>query len=158
MPIYEYRCTACGHELDAMQKISEPPLEMCPACGAQSLKKRISAVAFRLKGGGWYETDFKSGQQRNLAGDKGDARAQSEDTASGSAGGEREARRSGEKGDSGNVDAGKRDAGKPDTGKDAKGAKPGKTNGAKANGASANKKEAGTGRPAAADQGKRGHP
>ena len=67
MPIYEYRCDNCGHELEAIQKISEPPLVDCPQCGAPQLRKRISAVAFRLKGGGWYETDFKSGQQKNLA-------------------------------------------------------------------------------------------
>ena len=68
MPIYEYRCASCGHELEAMQRISEAPLTDCPACQASALKKRISAVAFRLKGGGWYETDFKSGQKKNVAG------------------------------------------------------------------------------------------
>ena len=67
MPIYEYRCENCGHEMEAIQKISEPSLVDCPQCGAPQLRKRISAVAFRLKGGGWYETDFKSGQQKNLA-------------------------------------------------------------------------------------------
>ena len=68
MPIYEYRCDNCGHELEAMQKISEAPLVACPQCETDRLRKRISAVAFRLKGSGWYETDFKSGQQKNLAG------------------------------------------------------------------------------------------
>ena len=68
MPIYEYRCASCGHELEAMRKISDPPLSECPACNVMALKKRISPVAFRLKGSGWYETDFKSGQQKNLAG------------------------------------------------------------------------------------------
>ena len=67
MPIYEYRCENCGHEMEAIQKISEAPLVDCPACGAARLRKKISRVAFRLKGNGWYETDFKSGQQRNLA-------------------------------------------------------------------------------------------
>ncbi len=67
MPIYEYRCVGCGHELEAMQKISEAPLTDCPACQASQLKKKISPVAFRLKGSGWYETDFKSGQQKNVA-------------------------------------------------------------------------------------------
>ena len=71
MPIYEYRCEDCGHEMEAIQKISEPPLVDCPECDAARLRKRISAVAFRLKGSGWYETDFKSGQQRNLAGADG---------------------------------------------------------------------------------------
>lgn len=67
MPIYEYRCANCGHELEAMQKISAAPLTDCPACPAGQLRKKISPVAFRLKGSGWYETDFKSGQQKNVA-------------------------------------------------------------------------------------------
>lgn len=66
MPIYEYRCESCGHEMDALQKISDPPLTDCPACGQPSLKKLVSAAGFRLKGGGWYETDFKSGNKKNL--------------------------------------------------------------------------------------------
>jgi len=72
MPIYEYQCGACGHTLETLQKISEPPLTTCPACGAEALKKLISAAAFRLKGGGWYETDFKTGNKKNVAqSDKG---------------------------------------------------------------------------------------
>jgi putative FmdB family regulatory protein len=67
MPFYEYRCDACGHEFEAMQKMSEAPLEDCPKCGKPKLVKLISAAGFRLKGGGWYETDFKSGQKKNLA-------------------------------------------------------------------------------------------
>ena len=67
MPIYEYQCKACGKELEALQKISEEPLQDCPACGESTLKKKISAAAFRLKGGGWYETDFKTGDKKNLA-------------------------------------------------------------------------------------------
>lgn len=70
MPIYEYRCEACGHELEAMQKMSDPPLTDCPECGEGALRKLVSAAGFRLKGGGWYETDFKSGNRRNIAGDK----------------------------------------------------------------------------------------
>jgi len=69
MPIYEYRCTRCGHELDALQKVSDAPLEVCPACNESALVKKISAAGFRLKGGGWYETDFKSGKKRNVAGE-----------------------------------------------------------------------------------------
>ena len=70
MPIYEYRCESCGHELEAIQKFSDAPLTECPSCETSSLKKLISAAAFRLKGGGWYETDFKqSDKKRNLAGD-----------------------------------------------------------------------------------------
>ena len=72
MPIYEYRCEACGHEMDALQKVSDAPLVDCPQCGRPALRKLISAAGFRLKGGGWYETDFKKGQKKNLheGGDK----------------------------------------------------------------------------------------
>jgi len=66
MPFYEYRCEACGHELEAMQKMSDAPLQECPECGKPALKKLISAAGFRLKGGGWYETDFKGGNKKNL--------------------------------------------------------------------------------------------
>ena len=59
MPIYEYRCSSCGHELEALQKLSELPLTVCPACGAAALKKLVSAAGFQLKGTGWYATDFK---------------------------------------------------------------------------------------------------
>ena len=71
MPIYEYRCDSCGHELEAMQKIADDPLTDCPACSQPALKKKISAVGFRLKGSGWYETDFKTDKKKNLA-DGGD--------------------------------------------------------------------------------------
>ena len=67
MPIYEYQCGACGHELEALQKMSDEPLVDCPECGKPQLKKRISAAGFRLKGGGWYETDFKTGKKKNVA-------------------------------------------------------------------------------------------
>ena len=67
MPIYEYECKACGHRLEAIQKISDDPLTECPSCTEPELKKMMSASAFRLKGGGWYETDFKSGKKKNLA-------------------------------------------------------------------------------------------
>ncbi len=71
MPIYEYQCEDCGHEMEAIQKMSDAPLTDCPACGKPALIKLISAAGFRLKGGGWYETDFKSGSKKNLAGDSG---------------------------------------------------------------------------------------
>lgn len=61
MPFYEYQCTHCDHRLEVLQKISEQPLVCCPECNQSTLKKLISAVAFRLKGTGWYETDFKNG-------------------------------------------------------------------------------------------------
>ncbi len=67
MPIYEYRCQACGHELEKLQKLSDAPLVDCPACGQPALSKLVSAAGFRLKGGGWYETDFKKDGKRNLA-------------------------------------------------------------------------------------------
>lgn len=67
MPLYEYRCDACGHEFEALQKISDEPLIHCPACEAQDLRKLVSAAGFRLKGQGWYETDFKTNNKRNLA-------------------------------------------------------------------------------------------
>lgn len=70
MPIYEYACDACGHELEALQGLSDAPLTECPACEQATLRRKISAAAFRLKGGGWYETDFKKDKQRNLAGDQ----------------------------------------------------------------------------------------
>ena len=69
MPIYEYQCQACGHRLESLQKISEDPLKDCPACGKPALNRLVSAAGFRLKGGGWYETDFKKDgdKKRNLA-------------------------------------------------------------------------------------------
>ncbi|MET0068845.1 MAG: zinc ribbon domain-containing protein [Candidatus Thiodiazotropha sp.] len=66
MPIYEYRCEACDHELEAIQKMSDPALSECPECKQDTLKKIISAAAFRLKGSGWYETDFKHGGKKNI--------------------------------------------------------------------------------------------
>ncbi len=68
MPIYEYQCMSCGYELERIQKISDPALTDCPACQQPALKKQVSAAAFRLKGSGWYETDFKKSgdKKRNL--------------------------------------------------------------------------------------------
>jgi len=70
MPIYEYRCGACNHEFEARQKMSEDPLKACPDCGKEELKKLISAVGFRLKGTGWYETDFKNKPKAAESGSK----------------------------------------------------------------------------------------
>ena len=67
MPIYEYQCTACEHLLEALQQLGDAPLHNCPACGQDTLRRRISAAAFRFKGSGWYETDFKTGKRKNLA-------------------------------------------------------------------------------------------
>ena len=70
MPIYGYICKSCEHTLDALQKISDDALVYCPDCGEPQLKRQLSAPKFRLKGKGWYETDFKTGNQRNLHGEK----------------------------------------------------------------------------------------
>ena len=66
MPIYEYQCAACGHQFETLQKISDKPFSKCPDCGKDALTKLISASAFRLKGSGWYETDFKTGNKKNV--------------------------------------------------------------------------------------------
>ena len=69
MPFYEYQCRSCQYYVEVMQKITDPPLRKCPSCGRMTLAKLISAPVFRLKGSGWYETDFKSDKEakRNLA-------------------------------------------------------------------------------------------
>ena len=67
MPIYEYLCDSCGNRIEALQKISDEPLKICSACGSTSLRKLVSAASFRLKGKGWYETDFKTGEKKKLA-------------------------------------------------------------------------------------------
>lgn len=87
MPIYEYRCDACGYELEAMQKMADAALTECPACNKSTLKKLISAAGFRLKGGGWYETDFKSGSKKNVAGDGGSSAGSSSTTSGSDSGG-----------------------------------------------------------------------
>ena len=78
MPIYEYQCEACGHKLEKLQKMSDDPLTDCPECSEPTLRKLISAAGFRLSGGGWYETDFKSGNKRNLTDKPSDASKKSE--------------------------------------------------------------------------------
>lgn len=62
MPIYAYRCAACGHAKDVLQKLSDAPLTDCPACGAPRFEKQVTAAGFQLKGSGWYVTDFRDGQ------------------------------------------------------------------------------------------------
>ena len=80
MPFYEYQCNNCGHTLEAMQRLHDAPLKKCPQCGKPQLQRLMSAPVFRLKGGGWYETDFKSDQdaKRNLA-DRPEAQAPKEE-------------------------------------------------------------------------------
>lgn len=67
MPIYEYKCDECEHQFEKLQKISDEQLKDCPVCNKPALRKLVSAAGFRLKGNGWYETDFKSGKKRNVA-------------------------------------------------------------------------------------------
>jgi len=69
MPIYEYQCEACDHKMEKLQKLSDKPLKVCPMCNELRLNKLVSAAGFRLKGEGWYETDFKTGKKKNVAGD-----------------------------------------------------------------------------------------
>ena len=77
MPIYEYRCNACGHKLESLQRLSDAPLVTCPACGKDALAKQLSAAGFQLKGSGWYATDFKNSGSKPPAKDaaKPDAKA-----------------------------------------------------------------------------------
>jgi putative FmdB family regulatory protein len=85
MPIYEYQCQGCQHQFEAIQKMSDDALVDCPSCGEPQLRKKISATAFRLKGNGWYETDFKTGGKKNLAGDSSENKsAGSSESSSGS--------------------------------------------------------------------------
>ncbi len=76
MPLYDYQCSACGHEMEALQKMSDPRLTDCPECKAATLTKKVTAAAFRLSGSGWYETDFKNGNKKNLT-DTGEAKPDS---------------------------------------------------------------------------------
>ncbi len=84
MPTYEYECSTCRHRFEIVQKITEPPLTTCPKCGAEKIKRLVSAPAFHLKGSGWYKTDYSS-SKRGDAGEskKGDSsKTESEDTSS----------------------------------------------------------------------------
>ncbi len=78
MPIYEYRCSACGHKLESLQRLSDAPLVSCPACGKDALTKQLSAAGFQLKGSGWYATDFKNSGSKPPAKEptKADAKAE----------------------------------------------------------------------------------
>jgi putative FmdB family regulatory protein len=87
MPFYEYQCKKCDHRLEVLQKISDEPLVYCPECNEASLKKLISAAAFRLKGTGWYETDFKNGDKKKAKEKSPGSAATGADSAAGSSGG-----------------------------------------------------------------------
>ena len=101
MPIYAYRCASCGHAKDVLQKISDPPLTVCPACGAHAFAKQVTAAGFQLKGSGWYATDFKSNGTKKPA--------------------------DGAKTDDAKTDAGKTEAGKTEAGKSSDSSPPAKS-------------------------------
>jgi len=75
MPIYAYRCSACGHQEDHLQRLADAPLTKCPACGKKKYEKQLSAAGFQLKGSGWYATDFKGGKKPDEA--KAESKAES---------------------------------------------------------------------------------
>ena len=106
MPIYAYQCAACGHAKDVLQRLSDPLLHSCPACGADAFTKQVTAAGFQLKGSGWYATDFKSSGAAPVKpdpqGDKPDA-AKSDD-----------AKSDGAKPDSAKPDSGKTEGAKPE--------------------------------------------
>lgn len=83
MPIYAYRCQQCGHAKDVIQKFSDAPLTVCPACGADAFRKQLTAPAFQLKGGGWYVTDFRDSGKSKSAETKGESKAGSDSAAAG---------------------------------------------------------------------------
>ncbi|HEX2012539.1 MAG TPA: FmdB family zinc ribbon protein [Roseateles sp.] len=87
MPIYAYRCGACGHAKDVLQKLSDAPLSTCPACGAESFSKQLTAAGFQLKGSGWYATDFKGGASSSAAATAPAAAATDSGSSADSAGG-----------------------------------------------------------------------
>jgi putative FmdB family regulatory protein len=95
MPIYEYKCTSCGHRKEVLQKMSDAPLTQCPACGKAALSKLISAAGFQLKGSGWYATDFKGGSKSAKSGkekDDGSPTVDSKPAEEGKASGDNKAR------------------------------------------------------------------
>ena len=102
MPIYAYRCASCGHAKDVLQKLSDAPLSVCPACGAATFAKQVTAAGFQLKGSGWYATDFKGGNSTKKP--EGDGKTDSASTDA-------------SKNDAGKTEAGKTDSSKSDSSK-----------------------------------------
>ena len=86
MPIYEYRCSACGTTKDILQKLSDPPATVCPDCGKHALAKQVTAAGFQLKGSGWYATDFKNSGARPAEKKEGDSSGKKDDVASSESG------------------------------------------------------------------------
>lgn len=78
MPIYEYRCSECGHQQEHLQKVSDPVLSTCPACGRETYSKQVTAAGFQLKGSGWYATDFKGGGKKPAVREEGKTESKSE--------------------------------------------------------------------------------
>lgn len=114
MPIYEFVCEQCEHEFESFQRLSDPLPDQCPSCRGGPVRKNISAAGFRLKGGGWYETDFKSSGKKNLSGGdgKGDGKSDGSSDSAGSSSGDSSAgKSSGETGGSGKKDSGSADSG-----------------------------------------------
>lgn len=109
MPIYEYQCSNCHNRLETLQKISDAPLSECPACQQQKLRKLVSAPSFRLKGGGWYETDFKTGDKKQLAESESASKADSgsSEESSKSAGNAEQGKGESEKTEGGKTEQGK---------------------------------------------------
>ncbi|MBI3898329.1 MAG: zinc ribbon domain-containing protein [Gammaproteobacteria bacterium] len=87
MPIYEYKCADCGHQLESIQKISDEPLTDCPECGKPALKRLLSAAGFQLKGSGWYATDFKNSGKSGKKEQKADKKKDESSSSSSSEGG-----------------------------------------------------------------------
>ena len=112
MPIYAYRCASCGHAKDVLQKLSDAPLSVCPACGAATFAKQVTAAGFQLKGSGWYATDFKGGNSTKKP--EGDGKT---DSASADASKNDAAKTEAGKTDSGKTDSGKSDSSKSDSSK-----------------------------------------
>jgi putative FmdB family regulatory protein len=110
MPIYEYHCDSCDSNFEAIRKFSDAPLTECRKCGAAEVRKLLSAPAFRLKGGGWYETDFKSGNQRNVSRSDSDSGGSKESGGKESGGKESGSKESGSK-ESGSKESGSKGSG-----------------------------------------------
>jgi len=138
MPIYAYRCASCGHAKDVLQKLSDPPLTQCPACGAQTFSKQVTAAGFQLKGSGWYATDFK--------GDKSAKKTDAADGAKTEAGKTDATKTDATKTESGKTESSKTEGAKPETPKDSgTTAKSGDSGGASSNTSGPPKAAAGSG-------------